>query len=50
MLYLGMRRAEANSSESMLAHAWLRTGNYILTGAAGHQSYTVVARFRLPAI
>lgn len=45
-MYLGLHRAPGDD-RSMLAHAWLRTGNTILTGAAGHQQYTVVARFML---
>jgi hypothetical protein len=44
MLYLGVRRDEGNTA-SLLAHAWLRLGARILTGAGGHSQYTIVARF-----
>jgi hypothetical protein len=44
MLYLGVRRDEGNAA-SLLAHAWLRLGERILTGAGGHNQYTIVARF-----
>lgn len=30
------------------AHAWLRSGNLIVTGARGMQSYTVVSTFAFP--
>jgi hypothetical protein len=44
MLYLGVRRDEGDAA-SLLAHAWLRLGARILTGAGGHSQYTIVARF-----
>lgn len=46
IVYLGLYRPD-KAANSMLAHAWLRTNNAILTGRAGHEKYTVVARFRL---
>ena len=27
------------------AHAWLKSGNYVVTGRQGHQQFTVVGRF-----
>ncbi|MEX1020393.1 MAG: lasso peptide biosynthesis B2 protein [Litorilinea sp.] len=57
MVYLGMLRqpdpslasqtAHTMQSHTMQAHAWLRMGNTILTGASGHEAFTVVARFLL---
>ena len=48
-LYLGvaLNKANANAPDGarMEAHAWLRCGPMIVTGEAGHQLYTVVARF-----
>jgi hypothetical protein len=44
ILYLGVRRGEVEDA-SLLAHAWLRLGNRILTGAGGQSGYTIVARF-----
>ncbi len=43
-LYLGVRKGE----EGMLAHAWLRAGNFIVTGAnrGEFKAYAVVAKFR----
>lgn len=43
-LYLGVLTEDGK----MLAHAWLRAGNYIVTGANRGQfaAYTVVAKFR----
>jgi hypothetical protein len=40
-LYLGV----AKEGEQMAAHAWLRCGPRILTGAAGHERYTVITTF-----
>lgn len=44
-LYLGVRKDEEGN---MLAHAWLRAGNYIVTGSnrGEFQAYGVVAKFR----
>ncbi len=41
-LYLGVRR---DPKGSLQAHAWLRSGPHILTGAQGHESYAVIATF-----
>jgi Transglutaminase-like superfamily len=43
-LYLGVAKDETKP-EKLSAHAWLRSGNIILTGAAGHRQFTVVATF-----
>ena len=43
-LYLGVAKDEAKA-EKLAAHAWLRCGDLILTGNAGHRHFTVVATF-----
>lgn len=43
-LYLGVAKADARP-EQLAAHAWLRCGDVILTGAAGHRQFTAVATF-----
>ncbi len=43
-LYLGVAKSE-NKAEKLAAHAWLRCGDIILTGASGHRQFTVVAMF-----
>jgi hypothetical protein len=43
-LYLGVVKDETKA-EKLTAHAWLRCGPAILTGAKGHQQYTVVSTF-----
>jgi hypothetical protein len=43
-LYLGVAKDETREEE-FAAHAWLRCGDAILTGAAGHERFTVVATF-----
>ncbi len=43
-LYLGVAKDEAKP-EKLAAHAWLRCGDLILTGAPGHLQFTVVATF-----
>jgi hypothetical protein len=43
-LYLGVTKNESDP-EQLAAHAWLRYGDVMLTGAAGHQHFTVVAAF-----
>jgi hypothetical protein len=43
-LYLGVAKDE-NKAEKLAAHAWLRCGDVILTGAHGHRQFTVVAMF-----
>ena len=41
-LYLGVAK---DDEENFTAHAWVRSGRAILTGAPGHDQYTVVAAF-----
>jgi hypothetical protein len=41
-LYLGVA---PDTHEALQAHAWLRSGSIILTGAPGHRRYTVIATF-----
>ena len=43
-LYLGVARADDDVRE-VTAHAWLRSGPLLITGAAGHDRYTVVSSF-----
>ena len=43
-LYLGLSKNEA-LPQKLAAHAWLRCGGVILTGASGHRQFTVVAMF-----
>jgi hypothetical protein len=39
-LFLGV----AHENSKMIAHAWVTVGNQIITGAAGHERFTVVSR------
>lgn len=41
-LYLGTRRDEKGK---MIAHAWLRSGSYFISGAEEKDKFTVVAKF-----
>jgi len=41
-LYLGVAKKEDGD---LNAHAWIRCGDRILTGARGHRQFTVVASF-----
>lgn len=43
-LYLGVAK-ESASPPGLVAHAWLRCGDQILTGAGGRQQYTVLTTF-----
>ncbi|HEX9079146.1 MAG TPA: lasso peptide biosynthesis B2 protein [Desulfuromonadaceae bacterium] len=43
-LYLGVAKDDAKT-EKLAAHAWLRCGEIVLTGASGHRQFTVVATF-----
>ena len=45
--YLGVRReSESNVDPNGLsAHAWLQCGEAIVSGAAGHESFTIVSTF-----
>lgn len=41
-LYLGTARDETGE---LIAHAWLRSGPYYITGAEGKEKFTVVGKF-----
>lgn len=41
-LYLGVARGKEDRLE---AHAWLRCGDQVVTGRAGHQRFQIVERF-----
>lgn len=41
-LYLGVAKTQ---EESLIAHAWLRSGDDIVTGVYGSKEFTVVAKF-----
>jgi len=43
-LYLGVAQRGRNR-EGLVAHAWVRCGDLVLTGAAGHRRYTIVSTF-----
>jgi len=43
-LYLGVARDESGV-EAMKAHAWLRCGDTILTGAAGYNEFVTISTF-----
>lgn len=43
-LYLGAAKSEVRA-EQLAAHAWLRCGELIITGASGHRRFTVVSTF-----
>lgn len=43
-VYLGVMRNAVNT-DKLAAHAWLRCGKKILTGADGHRQFTVVSTF-----
>jgi hypothetical protein len=43
-LYLAVAK-DKNLAEKMTAHAWLRCGENILTGAGRHEQFTVIATF-----
>ncbi len=43
-VYLGVMKDESKP-EKMAAHAWVRCGRFILTGADGHRRFTVVSTF-----
>ncbi|MEI7847424.1 MAG: lasso peptide biosynthesis B2 protein [Chloroflexota bacterium] len=45
LVYLGLAK-DASSKGGYAAHAWLRCGDAILTGASGHERFQVIAVFR----
>ncbi len=46
-LFLGVTK-DQSKPEKLAAHAWLKCGPMILTGAKGHQQFTVVSTFSTP--
>lgn len=46
-LYLGVAKDESNP-ESVIAHAWVRCGDDILTGADGFERYSPISSFFRP--
>ena len=42
LLFLGMKKDEAGK---LTAHAWLRVGDEILVGGAGHSTFTVLCSY-----
>jgi hypothetical protein len=47
-LYLGVAKNKGGA-EAMAAHAWLRCGESILTGAAGVERFSAISSFSRPA-
>lgn len=47
ILYLGVAKDESGS-EALMAHAWLRCGESILTGAGNYDKFTVISTYRRP--
>ncbi len=45
-LYFGLAKEESDGE--LKAHAWVRSGTQVLTGAQGRQDFTVVATFAAP--
>lgn len=43
LVYFGVRPARAEEGREMTAHSWLVSSGRIVTGAAGHEEYGVVA-------
>jgi hypothetical protein len=43
-VYLGLMK-DKTTTEKLAAHAWIRCGSIIITGAQGHYQYTVVSTF-----
>ena len=41
-LYLGVKK---DNNNQMLAHAWIRCGDYFVTGGGNRHGYAVVAKF-----
>jgi hypothetical protein len=40
-LYLGVHK----NGEALAAHAWLRHGDFIVTGSGGYERFTAIARY-----
>lgn len=49
VLHLGVARATPQGDD-LQAHAWLRVGQWVITGREGHQAFTVVATFVAPSL
>jgi len=45
VFYLGMTK-EGRGEETVKAHAWTQCGDEIITGADGHELYTILSAFR----
>lgn len=45
-MYFGLAK---DTQHSLSAHAWVRCGNRIVTGKAGHENFTVIAAFGDPS-
>ena len=43
-LYLGAAKGD-DASEPVAAHAWLHCATQIITGATGHERFTIIATF-----
>ena len=48
IIFLGVAK-DATVPQAMAAHAWLSSGDTILTGDGGHERYTVISSFFWPA-
>jgi len=44
VFYLGAGR-DSNTTDQLHAHAWLKCGNKIITGEAGHERFAVLSTF-----
>jgi hypothetical protein len=43
-LYLGIAK-DITGSDPLAAHAWLRSGDFFLTGADGHERYAIISEY-----
>jgi hypothetical protein len=49
-LYFGIAKDSSGQLKDLLAHAWVRSGTQVLTGARGRDGFTVVATFADPGL
>jgi hypothetical protein len=49
-LYFGLAKDSSGQLKDLLAHAWVRSGTQVLTGARGRDGFTVVATFADPGL
>jgi hypothetical protein len=49
-LYFGLTKDSSGQLKDLLAHAWVRSGTQVLTGARGRDGFTVVATFADPGL